>query len=262
MNVQDVLPFVHDGNIVWTMTTKGYTKYTLNLFQWLKTKATVKWNLCIVCCDMESHLFFRRELIPHVVWKYDVKPRKTQDCMAAFGTPSFEVCNRDKVLILEWFCLNFKDLGLKNSLYLDGDIVVQKDPWPLILPLFLADGTNLLFQCDCNNGIEHTDCGVICSGVIATRHVSVSQGKLYEWDDALWNASCRQDQLYIGAKIAAGPEKWPFRILSRRLFGNGGWQKAGAWEKDNDWCLLHYNQYISGSKRSAMQKAGHWLIPH
>lgn len=257
MNCEDVARFVKDGRIVWTMTTVGYVKYTLNLSYWLTTIAKVPWTLCVVCCDKESEAFFRREKIPYLSWNGD-RVKRTQDGMAAFGTSAFEKCNRQKLSILEWFCLNYSACGITHSLYLDGDIVVRKDPWPLMLPLF--NDTNLLFQCDCYNNVNHgpeNNCRNICSGVIATRHAP-GQEALYKWESELWEKVSKQDQPFIGSRLES--TEAPYTILERRLFGNGAWMKAGTW-KEEDWCLLHYNYLVSGSKRTALKENGHWIIP-
>jgi hypothetical protein len=176
--------------------------------------------------------------------------------MAAFGTPGFEKCNRQKLSILEWFCMNYSACGITHSLYLDGDIVVRMDPWPL-----LDFTTDLLFQCDCysteNHGSpEKGNCSTICSGMIATRHVP-GQEILYQWEQALWEKSSKQDQPFIASRLVS--TNTPYTILERRLFGNGAWMKTGSW-KNEDWCLLHYNYLVSSTKRSAMKANNHWLV--
>lgn len=258
MNIDEVKRFVKDGRIVWTMTTVGYTKYTLNLSRWLATKANVPWTLCVVCCDKESEAFFRRERIPFIAWNGD-RVKRTQDGMAAFGTSAFEKCNRQKLSILEWFCLNYSDCEITHSLYLDGDIIVRKDPWPLMLPLF--DHVKHLFQCDCYNLVNHgpdNNCGNICSGVIATQHAP-GQEALYKLDFELWDKVMKQDQPFIAARLVT--TETPYKILERRVFGNGAWMKGGTW-KEEDWCLLHYNYLVSSSKRKALKENGHWIIEY
>jgi len=251
--------FVLDGRIVWTMTTIGYIRYTLNLVTWLRTVAKVPWTLCIICCDKEAEAFFRRENIPYISW--NEPGRRTQDGMAAFGTPSFERCNKQKLAILEWFARNYAACGIEHSLYLDGDIVVRKDPWPLLLKRFDETKVNMLFQCECFNAEAHEDeanCGIICSGVIVSHHVP-EQVNLYTWEKDLWEVSEKQDQPFIAKRLIS--TDIPFAMLSRRDFGNGMWQKSGKW-KDYDWCLLHYNYFVSGTKRTAMRKENHWLVQH
>lgn len=257
MNIDDVKRFVKDGRIAWTMTTVGYTKYTLNLSQWLTTIAKVPWTLCVVCCDKESEAFFRREKVPYISWNGE-RVKRTQDGMAAFGTTAFEKCNRQKLSILEWFCLNYSACGITHSMYLDGDIVVKKDPWPLLVSKF--NDVSLLFQCDCSIPLEHEygfNCKNICSGFIATQH-EPGQEALYKWESELWEKVLKQDQPFIVKRLDV--INIPYQILERRQFGNGVWVKGGEW-KDGNWCLLHYNYLVSSSKRTALKENGHWIVP-
>ena len=264
MNVDKVKGFVRDGQITWTMTTIGYVKYTLNLVTWL-VKANVPWKLCVICCDPQSEAFFRREQVPCVLWKEEGVGRRTQDGMAAFGTPSFSTCNRDKVLLLRWFAENYGLIGATKSLYIDGDIVIQRDPWPLLNTVLGAMGseTNIAFQCDCDTPIEHggglicDGCPSPCSGVILTRHVSPSQANIYAWNQKLWEENNSMDQPYITRMMELTGTT--YKTLGRRQFGNGQWRKLDVW-KDGDWTLLHYNYLVSGTKKTAMKKEGHWLI--
>jgi len=184
MNIQ---PFVKDKRVVWTMTTSGYKLYTLNLRKWLQQIAKVPWTLCIICCDEDSHVFFRREGVPCIRYKDPAVKRPGQIGLAPFGSNEFKIWNRIKIDLLRWFCTQ---PDLDWSLYLDGDIVVKRDPWPELQDL----SGNLFFQCDCGHGENHVACQTICSGVIATRHISPSQAELYEFDPALWKASLEQDQ--------------------------------------------------------------------
>jgi hypothetical protein len=246
MNIQ---PFIHERRIVWTMTTSGYKYYTMNLRKWLQQVALVPWILCIICCDQDSYTFFRRENIPCIFYKDPAVKNRGQVGMAPFGSNEFKVWNRIKVDLLRWFCTQ----SLDWSLYLDGDIVVQRDPWPELLRL---EG-NLFFQCDCGNADNHTDCGNICSGVIATRHVSPRQADLYSFDSALWKESFEQDQPYIAERLKQ--TQTPFHILSRPLFGNGYWQQKGPWT-EHAWVLLHYNYRHGDNKKAALRAAGHWLL--
>ena len=247
----DIRPFVKNRRIVWTMTTSAYKMYTLNLRKWLTRVAKVPWTLCIICCDQDSYSFFRRESIPCIFYKENNVRNRGQNSIAVFGSNEFKLWNRIKVDLLRWFCV---EPELDWSLYLDGDIVVQRDPWPELIDL----KGNLFFQCDCAHGNTHdTPCRTICSGVIATRHVSPSQAGLYDFDEALWKESLEQDQPYIAARLEE--THTPFTTLSRPLFGNGQWQQKGHW-KHYDWVLLHYNYRSGDNKKAAMRAAGHWLL--
>jgi len=151
-------------------------------------------------------------------------------------------------------------------LYLDGDIVVQKDPWPVLEEEFAKGGEDLLFQCDCGNFDSHEGCGNICSGVISQRHAasSSSQGGgevflLYSFDKDSWEAAEKQDQPYIQNRLRS--LGIPYRTLRRDLWGNGHWQMSMKW-KTTPWILIHYNYRIGDTKKQAMRKYGHWIIPY
>jgi hypothetical protein len=255
MNYQSVAPFIHDGTITWTMTTNGYKFYTLNLITTLR-QAKIPWKLCIICCDSESFLFFRREGIPCI--PYDIENGAVQLNVAAFGTDEFAKWNRKKVELLKWFADG--GAGKISNLYLDGDIFVQKDPWPVLKGLFECSGNNLFFQCDCANANYHDGCGVICSGVIAMREPRPEYSELYTFVESEWAAARKQDQVYIGNRLQS--LSIPYKTLRRDLWGNGHWQMSMKWKDDPSWILLHYNYRVAGTKKTAMKKYGHWVIPY
>ena len=242
MNKDTLSPFIKDNRIVWTMTTNAYKYYTLNLI------ASFPLKLCVICCD-ESYGFFRREGIPCVYYDACIKG---QTSIACFGTENFAKWNRVKLDILQWFYQNSEALGIRESLYLDGDIVVRRDPWPTLEKEFHT--CPLLFQCDCVGGEDHEGCGNICSGVIAERYGTPHT--IYEFDPEQWISSKKQDQPYIQGRLHV-----PYKTLKRSLFGNGHWQMSERWRND-DWILLHYNYRVGNTKKSAMKKYKHWFIPY
>jgi len=250
----DLRQFVHDGQLTWTMTTNGYKYYTLNLITWLRT--CVKWNLCIICCDKESYTFFRREGIPCTLYG----DQRGQAIAAVFATDEFAKWNKIKLELLQHIAANASTIGASMSLYLDGDIVVARDPWPTLKELWsFPDTPDFLFQCDCAHANEHqaaNGCTTICSGVIAERHTSHSQ--VYEFDEAEWAAAAHQDQPYIANRLSK--LAIPFYTLPRSLWGNGSWQKSGKMVPN--WILLHYNYRVGGGKKVAMKRANHWKIPY
>ena len=259
MDIQKLLPFVYEGTFTWTMTTNGYKFYTLNLVQWLKEVAKVPWNLCIICCDIESFLFFQREGVPCISIPSERSGQKT---MAVFGSDEFAKWNRMKLQIFD-FLVRFPG-PIQEVLFLDGDIVVQKDPWPVLKEeLSLKAGCSLAFQCDSSLSEAREGCECICSGVVYMRPGALASlpdgAEIFRIEPEEWIAAERQDQPYIRSRL----QKFgvTYEILSRRQFGNGAWQKTGAW-KDGDWTLLHYNYRMGDTKKAAMKTYGHWRIPY
>lgn len=252
----DIRRFVSkEGSFTWTMTTNGYKLYTLNLVSWLRTKANVSWTLCVICCDPESYEFFRREHVPCLF--FAEKAEGGQHSMSVFGSASFARLNLKKLRLLDWIQKTSLSLGIRKSLYLDGDIVVAQDPWPLLDTIQRIRGGSLFFQCDCFHSDVHETCRSICSGCIVHYHENNEPFSLYKVETEPWKAAEMQDQPYIQTRLQT--LAIPFDTLPRDSFGNGGWQKGGAW-KTQPWVLLHYNYRSGDSKKSAMKAAGHWLL--
>lgn len=248
--------YVKDSRLIWTMTTNGYKFYTWNLYTWC---ASIGIKLCIVCADTESSLFFRREGIPCVLLT-DSKQSK-QLGVSVFGSADFARWNKVKLSLLHSFTIFAKDIGLRQSLFLDGDIVMKENPWPVLQACFDATSATLLFQCDCFDvEIEDHICTSACTGVIACNHEQeVDAVKwLYSFESSEWTAAEQQDQPYIQRRLEK-PDAPRAGILPRREFGNGTWQKSGKW-KDGSWILLHYNYRVGDTKKSAMRADGHWKV--
>ena len=256
MNYEEIAPFVKEGKIAWTMTTNGYKFYTLNLIKSLREVAKVPWNLCVICFDIECFLFFRRERIPSVLWR---KGGKSQVIAAAFGTEDFSRLNKIKVELLLWFSVCKE---IRETMYIDGDIVIRRDPF-VVLEDIVGGAQKILFQCDCATMEDHSGCGNACTGFIVERKSPAGESllsKVYEFDSADWDSADKQDQPYVGNRM----KKFgvPYDTLPRHLFGNGTWQKSGAWKKDSSWVLLHYNHRIGAGKKAAMKNDGHWRLPY
>ena len=247
-----------DGRLLWTMTTNGYKFYTWNLFQWCQS---IRVNLCILCADTESSLFFRREGIPSIL--LEGAKQSKQIGVSPFGSSDFARWNRLKVELLATIAKESSRIGLHQSLFLDGDIVLQENPWPTLDACFRATGATLLFQCDCSNDKEHDEehpCSAACSGVIACDHTQESEKVkwLYSFVSEEWLAASQQDQPYLQKRLEKDDAPRA-AILPRREFGNGAWQKSGKW-KDGSWILLHYNYRMGDNKKSAMKADGHWKL--
>ena len=277
MNIKE---FLFEKHLTWTMTTNGYKFYTYNLYTSLLS-SKVPWKLCIVCCDQESFTFFRREMIPCVLWQginsklntsTDVKggnlitPKlvsKVQQTLAPFGSEEFKKMNKIKLDILLWVS---QQKEVERSLYLDGDIVVQKDPWPLLNKEL--DKFPVVFQCDCgghntnsSGPTEHKEgerCPNPCTGVIGHDH-KFNFNELYSFDKGMFEKNLSQDQPYVQERLQL--LSIPYNNLSRAEFGNGHWQMSGKW-KTIPWTLLHYNFRVGDTKKQAMKKYGHWLLPY
>jgi hypothetical protein len=241
------------GRVIWTMTTNGYKFYTQNLYTFLP-------SLTIICCDIQSLNYFRREGIPCFMWKDCVKGGRVQDNVSIFGSDDFKMWNKMKLDILKWIC---SLSSVKKSIYLDSDIVINKDIskclWDKVEEE-LNTSFPLLFQCDCSHTEEHTmenKCKCPCSGVIVHDHERANFTELYTFDKEIWNKVNQQDQPFIQEKLKLLGQ--PYDTLPRHLYSNGSWEQKGFW-KTEPWYLLHFNYRVGNTKKAAMRKAGLWNL--
>jgi hypothetical protein len=124
--------------------------------------------------------------------------------------------------------------------------------------MWSSGAKDLLFQCDCANTINHTDCGVACTGVVAINH-KTDTSCIWEFNKDIWAVSDNNDQAFAQKKMTA--LKYDYGMLPRPEWCNGAWQKSLAW-KDADWILIHYNHRAGDTKKAAMKTYGHWRIPY
>jgi len=253
--MEGIRQFVKEGRVVWTMTTNGYKFYTLNLISWLRDVAKVPWQLCILCADSESYTFFRREGYPCISFN---KVKGQQSYPASFGSSEFGMVVKKKLDAFLWIAENAKEYGISKSLFLDGDLVVQRDPLPVLEGLWEGGAKELLFQCDCANDKEHLDCGVACTGVVAIQH-TMNTSDIWRFEKGLWSTCENNDQAFVQKRLKA--LQIPFGILPRPEWCNGMWQKSMKW-KDHNWVLIHYNYRVGDTKKAAMKSYGHWRIPY
>jgi hypothetical protein len=253
--MESIGQFVKDGRLLWTMTTNGYKFYTVNLIWWLRNVAKVHWPFCVICCDRESYIYFRQEGIACI--QYDGK-HMNQRKLASFETQEFGRIVIKKLEILHWISKNANKYGITKSLYIDGDIVVQRDPWPVLDGLWENGMKELAFQCDCSNDEEHIDCGVACTGVIAMKH-TYDASPIWQFHKETWLKSNNNDQAFVGYRLKE--LKVDYSTLPRPEWCNGTWQKSMKW-KDHNWVLLHYNYRVGDTKKAAMKEQGHWRIPY
>lgn len=253
--MEAIRSYIHEGRLTWTMTTNGYKFYTLNLISWLRDVAKVPWKLCVICCDKESYLFFRREGYSCIL--YDGKAMNQMKA-ASFESQEFGRIVRKKLELLLWISKHAQEFGITKSLFLDGDIVVQRDPWPCLEGLWEGGMKELAFQCDCFGDEDHLDCGVACTGVIAQNH-SFDTSPIWTFHEETWKDSSNNDQVFVQKRLKA--LETPYSTLPRPEWCNGTWQKSMKW-KDHDWVLLHYNYRVGDTKKAAMKALGHWRIPY
>lgn len=248
----NVKPFLHNGTLVWTMTTNGYKYITLNLIRTIERTKT-PWKLLVVACDKESYTFFRNEGLPVV--QYANAQRTNEMSISRWGSPSFQRYNFMKLYLANEFAKNEE---IQQCIYIDGDIVVFRDFVPDILERLQAEPTTVLFQCDEKNpGVcMHTTCDACCTGFIAWKH-GADKGVFNVADRTRWNEHS-DDQFWVNRFLRE--EKLSYKTLPRELYPNGAY--IPTVKELQAPFLLHFNYRVGNMKVAEIKKLKEWLIPY
>ena len=274
-----IASFVHQGTLTFTVTTNGYKFLTWNL--WLHCqRLQVPWKLCVLCLDKESYRFFQTvAMIPCLLLEgAGLRVEGNAMKVSQHGTGDF---NRITRLKLKAFTEILQRMEVEKLLYLDGDIVLFRDPWPYLKDQLTAEKP-LWFQCDEHNS-EYTCSGYesmcrnCCTGVIAL-HLGGSTDKgtdkeadkvtpreqfssLFRLEESLWK-ECKQnnDQEYVQKQLAS--LGIPFTTFSRDLFPNGQFLHEDKWKSLKEPYLLHFNFLVGSAKERVIRSKGFWLVPY
>lgn len=262
-----VSPFLVNGRLVFTVTTNGYKFLTWNL--WLHCqKLQVPWKLCIICLDKDCYRFFKTIAnIPCILFPSTaatVQGLSTK--VAQHGTGDFYRITRQKLIAVHSI---FQMKDIQQVLYLDGDIVLFRDPWP-VLETYLSKENPLWFQCDEHNpefacANPSSGCRNACTGVIACdltndsgRHSILT---VFALNEQLYK-DCHEnnDQEYIQKQLTTF--QMPFSTLPRPLFPNGLFLRDDAWKSLSEPVLLHFNFLVGTAKERVLKAKGFWLVPY
>jgi hypothetical protein len=245
-------PYLHQGTLVWTMTTNGYKYLTLNLLKSIE-RLKVPWRLVIVACDKESYLFFRRE--GYATIQYPNATHTNENAISRWGSPQFQKYN-----FMKLYCLNAfaKNPAVKHCIYIDGDIVVFKDFVPDILERLQAKPATIQIQCDEKEpqACAAEGCPNCCTGFIAWAH-GADQGIFDVNDRAKWTEN-PDDQVWINTQMRQ--RQISRETLPRTLYPNGAY--IPLIKEMPEAFLLHFNWRVGNTKIAEIKKIGQWLIPY
>ena len=247
----DIDKFIYSKTLIWTLTSNGYKFMTHNLILSLRNLG-IPWKLCVICSDIPSYLYMKREGIPCI---------RSQNQLADYGmdivrfeSKNFQKLNILKLQLLESFS---KDERLEYCIYMDGDIAVYKDFLPDILERLIK--SPLLFQCDEHKRdviCESVSCPWICSGFIAWKKGVDS--RIFKINDSeIWNKQ-PEDQAWVN--YALKKYNIEYITLPRNLYPNGTFVNLIGPQESKDAFLLHYNYRIGQQKKADMKRFGDWNL--
>jgi hypothetical protein len=259
--------FLHEGTLTFTVTTNGYKFLTWNL--WLHCRRLqVPWKLCILCLDKESYRFFQTiAMIPCIFYEgAGLRVEGNTSKVSQHGTGDF---NRITRLKLKVFSDVLTRTDIQKVLYLDGDIVLFRDPWPYLHTQVTTEKP-LWFQCDEHNteyncSGHESACHNCCTGVIALSLENSTDKQrlsaLFHLEESLWK-ECKQnnDQEYVQKQLAK--LQIPFTTFSRNLFPNGQFLHEDKWKSLQEPYLLHFNFLVGSAKERVIRAKGFWLVPY
>jgi len=218
--------------------------------------------------DKESYRFFQTVAnIPCIFLEgNDLRVEGNPMKVSQHGTGDF---NRITRLKLKAFTDILQKECIQKLLYLDGDIVLFRDPWPYLQTLLSADKP-LWFQCDEHNAEYNCSgheglCHNCCTGVIAfdlqDARIRGRLASVFSIEDALWKeCKANNDQEYVQKQI--GKQGMPFMTFSRALFPNGQFLHEDKWKSLENPYLLHFNFLVGTAKERVIRSKGFWLVPY
>jgi hypothetical protein len=155
-------------------------------------------------------------------------------------------------------------LGVKAVGFIDTDIILFKDPTPIMLEKMKKyKKINIFCQCDEKNGTNGScsnslQCPLFCAGLIAFRNVKENYPFfLYKEEDIHKYTSDQDFLLHNFRKCGTS-----YATIERNVFLNGsypGVQSDHTLDLSSA-SLLHFNWMVGHEKRKCMQKHGLWYV--
>lgn len=251
---------IQEKPIIWiTLINNGYVHYTKNFLKSMEIN-NCSFHLLVYCLDNESMAAL--EGLPNI------------SCLSA---KPFMRTTMNKSLTT-WKTIDYKRIvfakldAIKHTLekfkgstvgYIDTDIIVFKDPTPIMLEAMYNNPEAIVIsQCDEEGSVcKHIfECPNICSGVIVFRQSFITTKILnYTNMDIIKHLT---DQHYLTDILKKLNIK--YMTISKDIFVNGSY--PGVRDDGRPLilpqtaALLHYNFMIGAYKEASMKKNGMWYI--
>ena len=250
-----------NNQLIWiTMINHGYIDYTKNFLKSME-KINASFKLIIFCIDQQTI----NELSS---WNNCI-------CLSASSFINLSVSSVMKV----WADVEYKKLvfskldcikyalqqtykmDIKSVGYIDTDIVLLKDPTPIILDIMNENShIDIFSQCDEKN-ITCTDiyrCPYICSGCIVFRN-KPEQYSIFNYN-ITDIPQFMGDQDYLLTKIHA--EKILYKTVDKNVLLNGSFPNLQSYKirLPQSACLVHFNYCMGKKKKKLMQLHGMWYL--
>lgn len=239
--------------ITFTYTNLGYVDYIINLAGSIH-RAGCEWKLIVFCTDQGAKERLSQlnagNIVP-IEFYHDVSTK-----LEMYDTVPYKQIVLVKMDILTSLQTIFQDnTSVTHIFYLDGDVVVFKDPLRYLLKSM--KDADLLMQCgektiQCTGHTGNKLCSNCCSGVMLSK-VSPSMLKLFSYEDIdPKTTKFDGDQDYINDYLA----KNTLQVITLPVsdFPNGFHHHQNF----PDRYLIHYNYIFANQKIPVMKYYHHW----
>ena len=249
-------------SLVWiTLINHGYIDYTKN-FLLTMAKANISFTLFVYCIDKKT--------------MEELAPFKNAICLDASPFLKYKLPEDLK----EWANLDYKRItfakldaiyhtlkttrlsGVQSVGFIDTDIILLKDPTPVLLDRMAREKRIGVFsQCDENRAAcsNSAACPTLCSGVIVFRNIRENYPLFLYTDEDVTTYMCDQD--FLKHKFRATGTV--YRTLEKTVLLNGsfpGIKTTDPLVLPTSACLIHFNWMVGHEKRENMKRLGLWLL--
>ena len=258
----DYFAFIRGTPIVWiTIINKGYTDFTQNF---LKSMSVHKcqFTLVVYCLDKESIDALSGYSNAVCFDASEFINGKYESEFTRWGMLSYKQIVFTKLDAIRHTIALCKNYGIQGVGYIDTDIIVLKNPTPIILNAMTNPDVDIFHQCDeCENKEQFCTnkdrCPNMCSGVIvfrtATTPITIFE---YTSTDVGQHMS---DQDYLVKRIdTAGLRRLS---ISRHIFLNGVYPSLDNNDSlilPEEAALIHFNCMVGYQKKHNMARKGFW----
>lgn len=236
-----------DKTLFITYTNYGYLNYVYNF---LKSTEKIPWKCQVVCVDQKSYDELLSKNVPVILLEGSFTTEFQE-----FGSPQFFSMNWFKLDIIK----NLFELypQVETIVYMDSDVVIQKDFTTLFEKYIQELSFDIMFQCDVPyNNCKDENCENLCAGIMILKR---SQNTL----NSLNYRAHFQNKTYIAAEqsyLNDCKERGMIKVktLPVDTFPNGYY--IIRHQTHPDAYVVHYNYMMGQDKIFHMRNTNNWLI--
>ena len=251
-----VQTIIDNQPLIWfTLINYGYIDFTKNFLESMR-RNNIKFKLLVYCLDDETIEGLKEYSDTCVCIRYDKGSSKE---LVTWQTPEFKKICFMRLDIIRDLMQTYKC----NVGHIDTDIVLLKDPTPIVLNAMKNNPEiDVIAQCD-ENGVKctkHTSCPSFCNGVMLLKY-SQSILKCFEYTEDEVNNSKNGDQDFLLGKF----KKYGIKTLTidKNVFLNGsyeGIQSGSPATLPKETCLVHFNWMVGKDKVTRMKEQNMWYL--